>query len=88
MGKDEEAQISIEMVSSSSECDPSKSHTGSVQTATPEAGTQTEEAGSPQSCPDSASLLNSCLAVIPFWDKYAFLCISLNDFLADICMLN
>lgn len=61
VGKDEEAHISIEMVSSSSECDPSKSQTGSVQTATPEAGTQTEEAGSPQSCPESASLLNACL---------------------------
>lgn len=57
VGKEEESQITIEMVSCSSECDPSKPPAGSVQTAVPEAGTQTEEAGSP----DPASLLNTCL---------------------------
>lgn len=61
VGKDEESHITIEMVSCSSECDPRKPPAGSVQTAAPEAGTQTEEAGSPQSCPDPASLLNACL---------------------------
>ncbi|XP_044058340.1 transcription regulator protein BACH1-like [Siniperca chuatsi] len=61
VGKDEESQITIKMVSCSSECDPSKPSAGSVQTAAPETGTQTEEAGSPQSCPDPASLLNACL---------------------------
>lgn len=60
-GKDEESQITIEMVSCSSECDPSKPPAGSVETAAPEAGTQTEEAGSPQSCPGPTSLLNVCL---------------------------
>lgn len=55
LGKDQESQITIEMVSCSSECDPSKLPTGSVQTVPPEAGTQT------QSCPVPASLLNVCL---------------------------
>ncbi|XP_035535708.1 transcription regulator protein BACH1-like [Morone saxatilis] len=63
VGKDEESQINIEMVSCSSDCDPSTLPAGSVQTAAPEASTQTEEAGSPQSCPDPASLLNSCLDI-------------------------
>lgn len=57
VGKDEESQITIEMVSCSSECDPTKPSAGSVQTAAPEAGTQTEEAGSP----DPGSLINTCL---------------------------
>lgn len=61
VSKDQESQITIEMVSCSSECDPSKPPAGSVQTAAPEAGTQTDEAGSPQSCPDPTSLLNACL---------------------------
>ncbi len=60
-GKDEESQIIIEMVSCSSECDPSQTPADSVQTAAPQAGAQTEEAGSPQSCPAPASLLNACL---------------------------
>ncbi|XP_051255423.1 transcription regulator protein BACH1 [Dicentrarchus labrax] len=63
VGKDEESQINIEMVSCSSDCDPSTQPAGSVQTAAPEASTQTEEAGSPESCPDPASLLNTCLDI-------------------------
>ncbi|XP_031719514.1 transcription regulator protein BACH1-like [Anarrhichthys ocellatus] len=59
LGKDE-SQITIKIVSSS-ECDPSEPPADSVQTAASEAGTQTEEAVSPQSCPVSASLLNVCL---------------------------
>ncbi|XP_032368044.1 transcription regulator protein BACH1 [Etheostoma spectabile] len=61
LDEDEESQITIKMVSCSSECDPSKPPACSVQTATPEDGTQTEEAGSPQSCPVPTSLLNVCL---------------------------
>ncbi|XP_038554345.1 transcription regulator protein BACH1-like [Micropterus salmoides] len=52
VGKDDESQITIEMVSCSSVCDPNKPPAGSVQTAASEAGTHAEEAGSPQSCPD------------------------------------
>ncbi|KAM9358932.1 transcription regulator protein BACH1-like [Symphorus nematophorus] len=63
VGKDEESQITIEMVSCSTECDPNKPPAGSVQLAVPEAGTQTEEAGSPQSCTDPASLFNTCLDI-------------------------
>ncbi|KAL7400289.1 hypothetical protein ABVT39_009770 [Epinephelus coioides] len=61
VGKNEESQITIKMVSCSSERCPSKPPADSVQTATPEAGAQTEEAGSPQSCPSPSSLLNVCL---------------------------
>lgn len=61
VGKNEESQITIKMLSCSSECCPSKPPADSVQTATPEAGAQTEEAGSPQSCPSPSSLLNVCL---------------------------
>ncbi|GAA6232733.1 transcription regulator protein BACH1-like [Lates japonicus] len=57
--KEEESEITIEMVSS--ECDSSGPPAGSVETAAPETGQQTEKAGSPQSCPDPASLLNACL---------------------------
>ncbi|XP_071352744.1 transcription regulator protein BACH1a [Trachinotus anak] len=60
-GKDEESEITIEMVSCSSECDPSELPADSVKTVAPEAGTQTEEADSPQSCSFPASLLNACL---------------------------
>ncbi|XP_060902961.1 transcription regulator protein BACH1-like [Labrus mixtus] len=61
VGKDDGAQITIEMVSCSSECDLSKPPAGSGQSAASEAGTQTEEAGLPQSSPDPAPLLNACL---------------------------
>ncbi|XP_070762334.1 transcription regulator protein BACH1-like [Enoplosus armatus] len=61
VGKDEESQITIEMVSCSSECDANKLPAGSVQSAAPESSAQTEEAGFPQSFPDPASLLNACL---------------------------
>ncbi|XP_034403969.1 transcription regulator protein BACH1-like [Cyclopterus lumpus] len=60
LGKDEESQITIKMVGSS-ECDPSKPPADSVQTTAPDAGTRTEEAVSPQSCPVSVSLPNVCL---------------------------
>lgn len=60
--KEEESRITIKMVNCSSECAPSKLPAATVQTAAPEASTQTEQAGSPQSCPDPASLLNTCLA--------------------------
>ncbi|KAK5868914.1 hypothetical protein PBY51_009887 [Eleginops maclovinus] len=63
LGKVEEFQIPIEMVSCSSECDPSKPPAGSVQTAAPDAGTQTEEAGSPLSCPVPTALLNVCMDI-------------------------
>ncbi|XP_010790512.1 transcription regulator protein BACH1 isoform X1 [Notothenia coriiceps] len=56
LGKVEEYQIPIEMVSCSSECDPSKPPAGSEQSAAPDAGTQTEEAGSPHSCPAPTAL--------------------------------
>ncbi|XP_039987235.1 transcription regulator protein BACH1-like [Xiphias gladius] len=59
VGKDEESQITIEMVSCS--CDLSGPPADSAQTAPPQAGTQMGEAGSPQSCPDPASLLTACL---------------------------
>lgn len=61
VGKDEESQITIEMVSCSSACDPSKLPVGSIKTAAPEPGTQTEESGSQQSFPDPVSLLKDCL---------------------------
>ncbi|KAE8295104.1 Transcription regulator protein BACH1 [Larimichthys crocea] len=61
--KDEESQMTVEMVSCSSECDPSKLPADLVQTALPQAGTQALEAGSPQSCPDTASQLNACLDI-------------------------
>lgn len=62
-GKDDESQITIEMVSCSSESDPSGPPAETVQTTTPQASTQTEEAesSSPQSCPVSSPLLNACL---------------------------
>ncbi|KAJ4936039.1 hypothetical protein JOQ06_017563 [Pogonophryne albipinna] len=56
LGKVEEYQIPIEMVSCSSECDPSKPPAGPEQSAAPDAGTQTEEAGSPHSCPAPTAL--------------------------------
>lgn len=61
VSKDEQSQITIEMVSCSSEWNPNKPPAGSDQSAAPEASTQTEEAGSPQSCPAPTSLLNACL---------------------------
>uniref|UniRef100_UPI0037E8564A transcription regulator protein BACH1-like n=1 Tax=Semicossyphus pulcher TaxID=241346 RepID=UPI0037E8564A len=61
VGKDDGSQITIEMVSCSSECDHSKLPAGSVQSAASETGTQTEEAGPPQSSPDPAPLLKACL---------------------------
>ncbi|XP_041659551.1 transcription regulator protein BACH1-like [Cheilinus undulatus] len=62
LGKDDGSQITIEMVSCSSEYDPNKLPAGSGQSAAAsEAGTQTEEAGPPQSSPDPAPLLNACL---------------------------
>ncbi|XP_042343318.1 transcription regulator protein BACH1-like [Plectropomus leopardus] len=61
LGKDDESHITIEMVSCSSECGPSKPPAGSDLTAAPEAGIQAEEAGSPQSSPIPTSLLNVCL---------------------------
>lgn len=61
VGKDEESHITIEMVSCSSECELSKLPVGSIKTAAPEPGAQTEEFGSHQSCPDPVSLLKDCL---------------------------
>lgn len=61
VGKDAESQITIEMVSCSSVCDPSGSPVDAVQLGAPEASTQTEETGSPQSCPVPASLFSACL---------------------------
>ncbi|TNN31593.1 Transcription regulator protein BACH1 [Liparis tanakae] len=60
LAKDEESQVTINMVGSS-ECDPSKPPADSVQTAAPDAGPRTEEAVPPQSCPGSASLPSVCL---------------------------
>uniref|UniRef100_A0A665V035 BZIP domain-containing protein n=2 Tax=Echeneis naucrates TaxID=173247 RepID=A0A665V035_ECHNA len=59
--KDEESEITIEMVSCSPECDPDGPQAELVKTVAPEAGTQIEGADSPQSCPFTASLLNTCL---------------------------
>ncbi|KAM3615680.1 uncharacterized protein V6R79_006206 [Siganus canaliculatus] len=59
--KDRESQITIEMVSCSSDCVPCEPPVGSVQAAAPESGSQTEEAASHQSCPDPAALLSACL---------------------------
>lgn len=60
-----DSQITIKMVSCSSESDPSGLPVETVQIATPQASTQTEEAESstPQSCPVSSSLLNACLEI-------------------------
>ncbi|XP_023118690.2 transcription regulator protein BACH1-like [Amphiprion ocellaris] len=55
VGKNEESQITIEMVSCSSECDQSGPPADSVHVAVPPAST--EDAG----CPVPASLLNACL---------------------------
>ncbi|XP_069563479.1 transcription regulator protein BACH1-like [Brachyistius frenatus] len=55
VGKIEESQITIEMVSCSSECDRSGPPADSLQIAAPQSST--EEAG----CPVPASLLNACL---------------------------
>lgn len=59
--KDDGSQITVEMVSCSSECDPNRLPADSSQSAASEADTQTEEAGPPQSSPDPAPLLNACL---------------------------
>ncbi|XP_058489598.1 transcription regulator protein BACH1-like isoform X1 [Solea solea] len=59
--KHEESQITIEMVSRSSECAPSGPPADSVQITEPEAGAQTEQTHSPQNCPVPASLLNTCV---------------------------
>lgn len=61
MGKDAESQITIEMVSCSSVCDPSGPPVDTDQLAAPEASTQTEETGSLQSCSVPVSLLSACL---------------------------
>ena len=60
-----DSQITIKMVSCSSESDPSGPPVETVQIATPQASTQTEEAESstPQSCPVSSSLLSACLEI-------------------------
>lgn len=58
MDNDEESQITIRMVSCSSEPDPRGPAVETIQTATPQASTQTEEA---ESCLVSSSLLNACL---------------------------
>lgn len=55
VGKKEESQIAVEMVSSTSECDPSVQASDSIQTG--ELLAKTEEAG----CPVSASVLSACL---------------------------
>ncbi|XP_008285055.1 transcription regulator protein BACH1 [Stegastes partitus] len=55
VGKNEQSQITIEMVSCSSECDQSGPPADSVQVAGPQASA--EDAG----CPVNASLLNACL---------------------------
>lgn len=64
VGKDAESQITIEMVRCcSSVCDPSGSSVDAVPLGTPEASTQTEETGSPHSCPVPASLFSTCLDI-------------------------
>lgn len=60
MGRYEESKITIEMVRSS-ECDPSKMPASSIKTVAQEPGTQTEESGSQQNCPDPVTLLKDCL---------------------------
>ncbi|XP_074534998.1 transcription regulator protein BACH1-like [Halichoeres trimaculatus] len=58
VGKDDRSQITIEMVSCSSDCDTSKLPAESAQSAASEAGTQTD----PSQCsPDPTPLLNACL---------------------------
>ncbi|KAM7399023.1 hypothetical protein PAMP_018317 [Pampus punctatissimus] len=57
VGKDDETQITIEMVSCSSESDPSRQPIETVETAALQASTKTGEA---DSCPVS-SLLNACM---------------------------
>ncbi|KAK2912915.1 transcription regulator protein BACH1-like isoform X2 [Channa argus] len=57
--KDADSQISVEMVSCPLVCDPSRPPADAVQLTAPEASMQTEEAGSPQSCPVTASLLSA-----------------------------
>ncbi|KAM9853292.1 transcription regulator protein BACH1-like [Aulostomus maculatus] len=61
--KDKESQITIEMVSCSSESDPNGPPAGSIQAPAPLASTQTQEGGSssPQSCSVPSALLNACL---------------------------
>ncbi|XP_029922338.1 transcription regulator protein BACH1a [Myripristis murdjan] len=54
LGKDQDSQTAMDMVSCPSECNASGPTANSVQT-----NPQTEEGGSPQSCP--VSLLNACL---------------------------
>ncbi|XP_071780868.2 transcription regulator protein BACH1a isoform X1 [Centroberyx gerrardi] len=58
VGKDQDSQTAVDAVSCPSECNPSGPTANSVQTNPPQSD-QTEEGGSPQSCP--ASLLNACL---------------------------
>ncbi|XP_035478578.1 transcription regulator protein BACH1 [Scophthalmus maximus] len=62
VAKDEGSQTTVKTVSCFSECDPSgRPPSDSVQTTAPQAGAQTQQAGSPQSCRVPASPLNACL---------------------------